>query len=297
MLKKQNKLARLLKNFIFSGLDENNTDIETLRQVGMLNALIVVSLIILFPLSIIALKQQLYQLLFVETLVSISLISIVIFMRKTSDYCKVSIPTVVIAGIFYAYLLTTGGKANTGFIWMFSYPSIATFLLGIRKGIFFSFLLFIYSLAIMFAEQNIVPTTANYTFSLSVRISFSYLLICLFAWAVESTRATAQFEYHQINDELQDSCKELEKRHHAKKEIITELREAIVEAEQLKRILPICSSCKKVRNDTGYWEKVERYFNQHSGTKFSHSVCPDCANIYYKDILDDEENGSARKIV
>lgn len=297
MLEKKRKLLGLFKNFIFSGRDVNKTDIETLRRVGMLNTLIFLSLLILFPLSIIALKQHLYQLLFVEVLVAISLVSMIVFMRKSTDYFKVAIPTVIIAGLFYAYLITTGGKSNTGFIWMFSYPSIATFLLGKRKGIFFTCLLFVYSMIIMFTDQTLIVTSARYTFSLGLRISFSYLLICLFAWAVESTRESAQSEYAKINEEIKNSCKELEDRHREKKEIITELREAIVESDQLKRILPICSNCKKVRNDGGYWEKVEQYFNQHSKTKFSHSVCPDCARIHYKDILEDEENGNTRNIL
>jgi hypothetical protein len=263
----------------------------------MLNALIVISLLILFPLSIIALKQQLYQLLFVEALVCVSLVGMIVLMRQTRNYIRVAIPTVVIAGVFYAYLVTTGGKANTGFIWMFSYPSIATFLLGKRKGMFFTCLLFIYSLIIMFNEQSFIASSANYTFSLSLRITFSYLLICLFAWAVEATRESAQLEYSEINEEIKNSCKELKNRQNEKKKIIAELREAIVETEQLKRILPICSSCKKVRNDKGYWEQVEEYFNQHSGTRFSHSVCPSCARIHYKDILEDDENENTRKLL
>jgi hypothetical protein len=180
---------------------------------------------------------------------------------------------------------------------MFSYPSIATFLLGKRKGMFFTCLLFIYSLIIMFNEQSFIASSANYTFSLSLRITFSYLLICLFAWAVEATRESAQLEYSEINEEIKNSCKELKNRQNEKKKIIAELREAIVETEQLKRILPICSSCKKVRNDKGYWEQVEEYFNQHSGTRFSHSVCPSCARIHYKDILEDDENENTRKLL
>jgi hypothetical protein len=297
MVENKKKLVRLFKSFIFSGLDKNDTDIETLRRVGMLNALIVISLLILFPLSIIALKQQLYQLLFVEALVCVSLVGMIVLMRQTRNYIRVAIPTVVIAGVFYAYLVTTGGKANTGFIWMFSYPSIATFLLGKRKGMFFTCLLFIYSLIIMFNEQSFIASSANYTFSLSLRITFSYLLICLFAWAVEATRESAQLEYSEINEEIKNSCKELKNRQNEKKKIIAELREAIVETEQLKRILPICSSCKKVRNDKGYWEQVEEYFNQHSGTRFSHSVCPSCARIHYKDILEDDENENTRKLL
>jgi hypothetical protein len=44
----------------------------------------------------------------------------------------------------------------------------------------------------------------------------------------------------------------------------------------LQGILPICSHCKKVRDDQNYWQQVESYISAHSGTRFSHSICPDC---------------------
>lgn len=48
------------------------------------------------------------------------------------------------------------------------------------------------------------------------------------------------------------------------------------EIQQLESILPICGYCKKVRDDKNYWQQIEAYFNQHTGAKFSHGVCPDC---------------------
>ena len=51
---------------------------------------------------------------------------------------------------------------------------------------------------------------------------------------------------------------------------------------ELEAILPICSYCKKVRDDRAYWQQIESYFSQHQGTKFSHGVCPAC---YEKEIV------------
>jgi len=51
--------------------------------------------------------------------------------------------------------------------------------------------------------------------------------------------------------------------------------------EQLERILPICSNCKKIRNDKGYWDSVEAFFSRNPGVKFSHSLCPECADKLY----------------
>jgi len=57
---------------------------------------------------------------------------------------------------------------------------------------------------------------------------------------------------------------------------VSELEAALANVKQLQGILPICSHCKKVRNDDNYWEQVETYISTHTDAEFSHSICPDC---------------------
>ena len=57
---------------------------------------------------------------------------------------------------------------------------------------------------------------------------------------------------------------------------IKELEEALAQVKQLRGLLPICSYCKKIRDDQNYWQKVESYLSQHSEARVSHSVCPEC---------------------
>ncbi|HEV8487880.1 MAG TPA: response regulator transcription factor [Blastocatellia bacterium] len=57
---------------------------------------------------------------------------------------------------------------------------------------------------------------------------------------------------------------------------VTELQDALSQVKQLQGILPICSHCKKVRDDKNYWQQVESYISAHSEAQFSHSICPDC---------------------
>ena len=59
------------------------------------------------------------------------------------------------------------------------------------------------------------------------------------------------------------------------------LQEALNEIKTLRGIIPICSHCKKIRNDDGIWQKIEKYFDEHSEAKFSHGICPDCMTRYY----------------
>jgi len=54
----------------------------------------------------------------------------------------------------------------------------------------------------------------------------------------------------------------------------------------LKGLLPICSSCKKIRDDKGYWNQIEGYIQTHTDAKFTHGIYPDCAKTIYPDYFD-----------
>lgn len=58
---------------------------------------------------------------------------------------------------------------------------------------------------------------------------------------------------------------------------------ALQEVRILRGFLPICASCKKIRDDNGYWTQIERYIKDHSEAEFTHSICPDCARRIYPD--------------
>ncbi|MCK4358178.1 MAG: hypothetical protein KAW92_05440 [Candidatus Cloacimonetes bacterium] len=60
-----------------------------------------------------------------------------------------------------------------------------------------------------------------------------------------------------------------------------ELENALEEIKTLSGFIPICSHCKKVRDDKGYWNQVEQYISKHSEAKFSHAICPDCMRKLY----------------
>ncbi|NOQ46410.1 MAG: response regulator [Desulfobulbaceae bacterium] len=64
-----------------------------------------------------------------------------------------------------------------------------------------------------------------------------------------------------------------------REQLIAELKQALAEIETLRGIIPICSVCKKIRNDTGYWQQVDAYVQEHTLAKFSHGYCPDCGEL------------------
>jgi ligand-binding sensor protein len=82
--------------------------------------------------------------------------------------------------------------------------------------------------------------------------------------------------------QLLDFKKELEQRVETR---TLELSNALTEIKTLTGILPICSFCKKIRDDKGYWEQVEVYINKHTEADFSHGVCPKCMKEQYPDFV------------
>lgn len=69
------------------------------------------------------------------------------------------------------------------------------------------------------------------------------------------------------------------------KQLVRELRQAVEKIRTLKGLIPICASCKKIRDDQGYWNQVEVYISEHSEAEFSHGICPDCAERFYGEYL------------
>ena len=66
-----------------------------------------------------------------------------------------------------------------------------------------------------------------------------------------------------------------------KNKLIEELQDALEKVNLLSGFLPICASCKKIRDDKGYWNQIESYIRDHSEVEFSHGICPECAQELY----------------
>ena len=100
----------------------------------------------------------------------------------------------------------------------------------------------------------------------------------LFRWAqIEAAASTSGQECRLAVMEITAS-----KRAEAERErLIKELQAAQARVKQLSGLLPICASCKKIRDDDGYWRQIETYIQSHSEAFFSHGICPECAERLY----------------
>lgn len=65
---------------------------------------------------------------------------------------------------------------------------------------------------------------------------------------------------------------------------ITELEDALAQVKTLKGLLPVCAWCRKMRDDTGYWQELEVYIRRRTDAQFTHGICPECLRKHYPDI-------------
>jgi PAS domain S-box-containing protein len=99
----------------------------------------------------------------------------------------------------------------------------------------------------------------------------------VFAWNANPVAESKVYAAARDITELKNKEKE-------KNKLIEELQNALEKVNLLSGFLPICASCKKIRDDTGYWNQIESYIRDHSEVEFSHSICPDCAQELYPHI-------------
>ncbi|MFZ2633587.1 MAG: hypothetical protein WA081_03450 [Desulfosalsimonadaceae bacterium] len=81
----------------------------------------------------------------------------------------------------------------------------------------------------------------------------------------------------EVERELSFAQQEIERR----KKLEAELKQALSEVKTLRGLIPICAMCKNIRDDKGYWSRIESYVSAHSEAEFTHSICPDCMKKHY----------------
>jgi hypothetical protein len=125
-------------------------------------------------------------------------------------------------------------------------------------------LVHIISLAHFFGEQGV-----STDFPSDILRAFS---ISMLPWSIAFMTLNALIGY---------SWGKIKQTDEEKSKVIKELQAALERVKTLSGMLPICSSCKKIRDDQGYWNQIEAYIAKHSEAEFSHGICPECARKLY----------------
>ena len=106
--------------------------------------------------------------------------------------------------------------------------------------------------------------------------------------SLKAERDLMEERVEQRTANLQSTTAALETEVSEHKKTIKELQEALSQIKTLKGLLPICSHCKKIRDDEGYWQSVENYLLDHADVEFSHGICPECAKQHFGVDCDDD---------
>lgn len=96
--------------------------------------------------------------------------------------------------------------------------------------------------------------------------------------------STAKKQAEKLNDELTFEINERKLAQRERERLIAELQDALANIKVLRGLLPICSHCKKIRDEEGDWQMVEVYVHEHSNADFSHGICPECLNRLYPEL-------------
>lgn len=186
-------------------------------------------------------------LFFVQLLIPIAIFLMAVFRKVPAVY--VGVDTILFTLVYYQFVNNQ-------------------YRLTIAASIFFGLGAIVFSA--LFLEFKTLELVGAFLFL----IPLNYLGITI----LRSNNRTKRSEYAA----LQES-----KRHGVEKEkLIEELQTALAEVKTLRGFIPICSKCKKIRDDKGFWEKIENYIQDRTEAKFSHSLCPNCTTDLYRGFIE-----------
>jgi hypothetical protein len=155
--------------------------------------------------------------------------------------------------------IVTGGGEGFVFLWAYLLPVWVFFIFGRREGALWAALIGVAVGGGLAAGSHPFPA------ALVSRFVVTYLLVSLFAYALEEARAASA-------DALLARQEALEK--------------ALREIKTLTGLLPICCACKKIRDDRGAWSRLEDYLEEHTEAELTHGICPECIGQLYPDLAE-----------
>jgi hypothetical protein len=220
-------------------------------------------------------------------LFSLLMIPLLSILRKRADLIRLKqvliflcITFYLVWSCFFTWSTRTNGpnlEAYAPFsVYMLMVYGIAIFvyLETVRSALFFITSVVLFIAVMPFAAMNQKEISMNIWNALALNI---------FAWL--TSRLIFAFRLRTFLDHrlIQEKNAELETERN-------NLKDALASVRHLTGLLPICSNCKKVRNDRGYWQQVEQYIEERSEATFSHSLCPECIKQLYPDTEKSKKN-------
>jgi hypothetical protein len=180
---------------------------------------------------------------------------------RISDGIRIYRLLTLVLTTLFIYNIVNGPNGQLSIMWMLTFPPVIFFIFGLPEGLFW-FGLIVTSVITVLGFPHVFGT---YHYHPETVFQFTVLFILFTGLSIG-----AELLRWYFHDTLEQQR--------------TELGKALENVRTLGGLLPICSVCKKIRDDRGYWNQLETYLSSHSDAKFSHGMCDDCFQEQYPDI-------------
>ncbi len=205
--------------------------------------------------------------------IGLCFIGLTIFvLHRTKKYTQYSLLMLTISGAYFNIatgLITALTKGDPVYIGGYLFVTTMTAVIPIRRWVALSMLLCSFS---TFMTVGLIKgmsfTSVREMYSLNDLIA-AFVVTSIFVILMDRVR----YQSWQYTRKIVEQREELEK--------------AMASVKQLSGLLPICSHCKQIRDDGGYWQQLDKYVGDHSLVQFSHSLCPQCVTKLYPEMADE----------
>ncbi len=202
------ELKRISFDLISGGMsDDLGRDLS--RKIIVFNAFSLIGILNLVLLGTLAYLQRNPWLAALDYCAAFVLACLIVYLRRTKDYKTAFYCGVGVIGVLYYYLLFTGGVNNTAHVWYFTFPLIASFILGSRPGLAATLLMLVPAVAFFMWENPPSPFT-TYSRDFKLRFIPSFLVVTAFAYFFERTREKATMRLEGVNAELKSAVSALQ---------------------------------------------------------------------------------------
>ena len=204
--------------------------------------------------------------------------------RRSADYQPVLWLYVLSGAILLASTWFYNGGINGSGPFVFMVALLAMTVVLKRRRFMVALVIFAPLISILFVLEYIYPEWIIAYTSLEQRFIDVYLAFLISSVVIYAIISLILESHNHEKERLNAANQLLEEKMDALNRTNLDLEKALDKVQTLSGLLPICAACKKVRDDKGYWNRIEFYIQKHSQAVFSHSICPDCAQKIYPDL-------------
>jgi len=252
-----------------------DADLEFLRKAVLLSFSTLIGALFLFLFAAMNFVRENQVLGLADLITAVIVLGSYFHLRFSRNLLLISCISIVTSGVFFLFVLAHGDMNLATYVWTCVFPVIAVFLLGSGPGAYLAYFYLAVIIGFFIASPHLDGVT-RYPLFIQIRILSVYFLIASSAIVMEIRRHKLFLALQTRRTELAGQIANLESVQREKKILIQRLQKSLTEVRTLKSFLPICSYCKKIRDDAGYWSMLEQYLGAHTDARVEMGLCPEC---------------------